>query len=199
MSESNPYRLLGIADDANFDEVQEARTRLLTEFATDDKQQQLIEMAYDNILMQRLKLRQDGKIKVPERIRYPERIVFTRPAQQAPTRPNRQWWRNLPINFSDSGLSALVFTATWLLYLALSTASQTDTSYAVALGLFATIYFLFRKIRVFWKAVLYSLGAVVAAILASASLEQLVAGQVSGGFTGGILFVILWLATVLLR
>ncbi|MBW4697378.1 MAG: CPP1-like family protein [Aphanocapsa lilacina HA4352-LM1] len=201
MSEPNPYHVLGIAEDALFEEVQEARVRLLSEFALDEKRQQTIEVAYDAILMQRLKQRQDGKIKVHERIRYADRTVVARPAQSAPAHPTQQWWRSLALSAPEAGVSALVFSAVWLLYLALSSsAPANDGSYAIALGLFATIYFLYRKIRVFWKAGLYALGGVVVAILASSSLASVWQNQpVPPGLTGFVLIAILWVVTLLAR
>ncbi|AGY60204.1 CPP1-like family protein [Gloeobacter kilaueensis] len=201
MSEPNPYHILGIAENAPFEEVQEARVRLLSEFALDEKRQRSIEIAYDAILMQRLKLRQDGKIKVKDGIRYADRTVVTRPAQTLPTRPARQWWRGLSVAAPEASISALVFSAIWLLYLALSSSTPgNDGSYAIALGLFATLYFLYRRIRVFWKAGLYALGAVVLAILASSSLASIWPGQaVPAGVTGFVLIAILWLVTLLAR
>jgi membrane-bound ClpP family serine protease len=199
MSDSNPYRLLGLTEDAPFEEVQEARARMLTEFAADDKQQQMVEIAYDNILMQRLKMRQDGKIKVPERIRYPERAVLLRPTQQQTSRPAQQWWRRLPINLSEAGVSGLIFGAIWLLYFALASTPQTDTSYAVVIGLLTTLYFLYRKTQVFWKAILYTLGALVLAEVVASSLQNLDVTHAYTGPIGIVLFVIFWLATILLR
>jgi hypothetical protein len=199
MSDSNPYRLLGLTEDAPFEEVQEARSRLLTEFAADDKRQQMVEIAYDNILMQRLKMRQDGKIKVPERIRYPERAVLLRPTQQQTARPTQQWWRRLPINLSEAGVSGLIFAAIWLLYLALASTPQTDTSYAVVIGLLTALYFLYRKTQIFWKAILYTLGALVLAEVVASSLQNLDVTHAYSGPIGVVLFAIFWLATVLLR
>lgn len=199
MSEPNPYRILGISENARFEEIQEAKMHLLEQYATDEKRQQAVEMAYDTILMQRLKMRQDGKIKVPERIRYPERTVFARPAQQPPARPVQQWWKQwlTNINVSDAGISALVFVAIWALYAALSVGAQGEPTYAIAIALFAVIYFLFRKIRVFWRAILYSLGALVVAVLVSESLLQYF--PAAGALKGAVLFAILWISTLLAR
>lgn len=199
MSEPNPYRILGISENARFEEIQEAKMHLLEQYATDEKRQQAVEMAYDTILMQRLKMRQDGKIKVPERIRYPERTVFARPAQQPPARPAQQWWKQwlTNINVSDAGISALVFVAIWALYTALSVGTQGEPTYAIAIALFAVIYFLFRKIRVFWRAILYSLAALVVAVLVSESLLQYF--PAAGALKGAVLFAILWISTLLVR
>jgi Protein CHAPERONE-LIKE PROTEIN OF POR1-like len=76
MSQPTPYERLGIGVDASFEEIQAAKQRLQSssgdQHAIDD-----IEAAYDSILMDRLKMRQEGKISVPEGIRFPEKSVQT--------------------------------------------------------------------------------------------------------------------------
>ncbi len=76
MSEQTPYELLGVPESASFDEIQEAKKRLMTTVNQEDGSRvEAIEAAYDAVLMHRLRMRQEGKIKVPERIRFPERTV----------------------------------------------------------------------------------------------------------------------------
>ncbi len=81
MSDQNPYEKLGVSEDASFDEIQEARNRLLEQHGGDGKNLEMIEAAYDAILMERLRMRQEGKIKVPERIRFPEMRVQSLPKE----------------------------------------------------------------------------------------------------------------------
>ncbi|MCA6538857.1 MAG: CPP1-like family protein, partial [Pseudanabaena sp. M037S2SP2A07QC] len=69
MSEPTPYEKLGVNDEASFEEVRDARDRLLRENEGDESQQEIIEVAYDAILMDRLRARKEGKIAVPDRIR----------------------------------------------------------------------------------------------------------------------------------
>ena len=45
MSEPTPYQLLEVDEDASFDEVQEARTRLAEQYSGDMKRLELIEAA----------------------------------------------------------------------------------------------------------------------------------------------------------
>ncbi|WP_179139837.1 CPP1-like family protein, partial [Brachyspira hyodysenteriae] len=63
MSEQNPYEKLGVTQDATFDEIQDARSRLLQQYSGDPKHLEIVEAAYDTILMDRLRMRQEGKIK----------------------------------------------------------------------------------------------------------------------------------------
>ncbi|HEY9891193.1 MAG TPA: CPP1-like family protein, partial [Candidatus Sericytochromatia bacterium] len=74
MSDQNPYEKLGVTEDASFDEIQDAKGRLLQQHRGDQKLIESVEAAYDAIIMDRLRMRQEGKIKVPERIRFPEKL-----------------------------------------------------------------------------------------------------------------------------
>ena len=93
MSEPTPYDKLGVDDEASFEEVRDARDRLLREHEGDESQQEAIEVAYDAILMDRLRARKEGKITVPDRIRYPERLATPSPAaaQTSPQRRAPSW------------------------------------------------------------------------------------------------------------
>jgi Protein CHAPERONE-LIKE PROTEIN OF POR1-like len=77
MSQPNPYERLGIDESASFEEIQAAKQRLQEEHSNDPQLAEAIEMAYDSILMERLKLRQEGKINIPEGIRFPEKSLQT--------------------------------------------------------------------------------------------------------------------------
>lgn len=80
MSEQTPYQQLRVSENATFEEIQESRNLLMQEYNGDRQKIEAIEAAYDAILMQRLKLRQEGKIKVPDRIRFAEKVAETPPA-----------------------------------------------------------------------------------------------------------------------
>jgi hypothetical protein len=58
----NPYERLGISPDASFDEVQAAKQARLAEVGEDPISRARIEAAYDAVLMERLKDRQQGKV-----------------------------------------------------------------------------------------------------------------------------------------
>ncbi len=53
MSDQNNYEKLGVTEDATFDEIQDARSRLLQQYSGDRKHLETIEAAYDAILMER--------------------------------------------------------------------------------------------------------------------------------------------------
>ena len=58
----NPYERLGISPDASFDDVQAAKQARLSEVGEDPMSRARIEAAYDAVLMERLKERQQGKV-----------------------------------------------------------------------------------------------------------------------------------------
>jgi len=59
MSDQSPYEKLGVSEDASFDEIQDARNRLFEQYSGDSKSVEIIEAAYDAILMDRLRMRQE--------------------------------------------------------------------------------------------------------------------------------------------
>ena len=92
MSDQNPYEKLGVSEDASFDEIQDARNRLLEQHGGEGNDREFIEAAYDAILMDRLRMRQEGKITVPERIRFPEMRVSSPQPESPIPRENSPIW-----------------------------------------------------------------------------------------------------------
>ena len=73
MSEQNPYEQLGVTENSSFEEIQAAKKRLYDRHGNDSTVLEEVEIAYDSIIMDRLRLRQEGKIKVPA---VQKRFVF---------------------------------------------------------------------------------------------------------------------------
>ncbi len=151
MSEQEPYQLLGVPEDASFEEIKAARDQLMGVLLEDEQQQQRVEQAYDAILMQRLRLRKEGKITVPEGIRFPERQEPPAPpVRPRPTLPN---WIDTPSR-ADT-LLTLGLMSTLVLLSAID--QQSYPSWQLALAILASIYLLYRKQRKFGRALLFSL------------------------------------------
>ncbi len=66
-SAPTPYERLGIAADASFDAVQAARQARLDEAGDDPLARSRVEAAYDSVLMDRLKERQQGRVSTAAR------------------------------------------------------------------------------------------------------------------------------------
>lgn len=66
-SGSDPYQQLGVTLDASFDDVQAARQQRLSEVEDDPIARARVEAAYDAILMNRLRERQQGRVSTAAR------------------------------------------------------------------------------------------------------------------------------------
>ena len=204
MSEQNPYQQLGVGEDASFDEIQSAKTRLSQQYREDNKVLESIEMAYDAIIMERLKMRQEGRIKVPDRIRFPERTIEKPPIPTSlplPSSPSwLQGWIDSP-SVKEILLPALVF-ALLAGGALLATSNQILPTLLVG-GVFANVYFLNRKEGRFGRSLLISLGILLIGVSLGAVLPGLL-GSLSLPVSGEVIsclisFVIFWMDSSFLR
>lgn len=202
MAEMSPYQVLGVSEEASFEEIQSARARLLASLGVDEQQQERVEQAYDAILMQRLRLRKEGKIAVPDRIRYAEQRAArpeTEPSLPRPAAQNPPWisrWLDSP-SAPDMLWPAVLLGGLvgWVVL-----APDEYPSLQLALGLMACIYFLYRKERRFLRAFLLALaGLSLGLMLAYAIALPLTGGDAPGALLVGITFAVMWLVTSFLR
>lgn len=202
MREESYYEVLGVGEDASFDEIKRAKDRLVGECQDDQKRIELIEAAYDSVLMERLRMRQEGKIPVPDRIRFPERQV-TAPAAEPDNRstaPAPDWLQN----FLDTpSRNDILWPGGAMLVTALVGVSAPPIG--LALGIGVCIYFLTRKERKFGRAVLLTFGGFFAGVVVGSLLGGLMAGQLgmlglsTDAFAMIITLVVLWLVSSFLR
>ncbi|GAB4239471.1 MAG: CPP1-like family protein [Stanieria sp.] len=208
MNEQNPYERLNVTENASFEEIQNAKKKLKEQYSQDTKVLESIEAAYDAIIMDRLRLRQEGKIKVPERIRFPERLVET-PSDSTPINQKNspQWLKNL----LDTPSQAEIIwpTGIYLVLAAIAVLAQsTEASLLpllMALGFMSNIYFLNRKENKFPRSLLISLVVLLAGIGLGNGLAQLLFSQTGGTvlnveqFASVLTFCLFWLASCFLR
>lgn len=225
MSDQNVhYKTLGLTEASSFEEVQSARKRLVADYENEPQKKEGIEAAYDAILMERLRLRQEGKIKVPDRIRFAEKqakpII---PAASNSSSPlgGGQWFSDLldqPESSSQLLWPTIIFATlaglSWVLGSpqgagsASQVASQgaLGASLALALGMMCTVYFLNQKTRQLWRsvglsaiglAVGFGLGVVVDLVLKSQG-TQLMPQQLSS-LSASITLLALWFITGFVR
>jgi hypothetical protein len=206
MTEQNPYEQLGVTESSSFEDIQAAKSRLRAECQGSEEQLRKIDSAYDAVLMDRLRLRQEGKIKVPDRIRFPEKLAEP-PSTPAVNLPKQSpaWMQKLvdtparadillPLGV-NVGLSALVLFA------------PTAIQIALIGGVGAAFYFLYRKERKLGRAVLLTfvgllLGLLVGSFaygLLGGVLASLPIGIGSDTFASVLTFLILWLISSFLR
>jgi hypothetical protein len=209
MSEQNPYQKLGVSEDASFDEIQEVRNRLLEQHSGDATRLEAIEAAYDAILMERLRMRQEGKIKVPERIRFPERLVQA-PPKEIPT-PGEQSPAWLQKILDKPTKMEVVIPGAW--YLGLSTISvlypgvgDQILQLTLVVGVGVSIYFLNRKQGKFGRAVLFTLVGLIVGLIFGSLIANwfLVPTQQfiflsTNQFSTVMTFILLWLISSFLK
>ncbi|UBF26563.1 CPP1-like family protein [Kovacikia minuta CCNUW1] len=212
MSSQNPYEQLGVTEASSFDEIQDARNRLFAEYEGDRKQQELVEAAYDAVLMDRLRLRQEGKIKVPDRIRFPEKTVKPPPSPSpAPTASNSTWLQRLVDTPSqkDILLPAGVMTAltagVFLIPSPSEVAQQQLLQFLLVLGVGLSFYFLFRKERKLGRSVLLALAGLIVGLSLGYMVSYLLKAQLLGiglppeALAAAATFLVLWLVSSFLR
>lgn len=203
MSDQSPYEELGLTEAASFDEIQDARKRLVEAHAGDRKRVEVVEAAYDAILMDRLRMRQEGKIKVPDRIRFPEKLTPP-PAAVAPppATPSSAWLQKVFALDTPSRSDVLWPAALFAGFAGLSIYAP---GLALALGVGSSLYFLNRKERKFGRAVLLTVVGATVGIVAGVQLYPLLQSllsQVSIGpnpFAAWVTFLLLWLISSFLR
>ncbi|MGB3493626.1 MAG: CPP1-like family protein [Elainellaceae cyanobacterium] len=209
MSAENHYETLGVDDNSSFEEIRDARDRILADCKEDESRSEAIEMAYDAILMERLRMRQEGKIKVPDRIRFPERVVEV-PAKptSAPSRQGPEWVKRLLDTPSRNDIlwPALAFSAAAMLSVFSSGSGEGGSqSFGIALGVILTLFFVNRKENKFLRAFLLTMvglvvGVTVGEYLGGAAEAQLEALSLTAeGFASIVTLFVFWLISSFLR
>ncbi len=157
MSELNPYEKLGVTEDASFEQIQKAKNNLNQEYKDNPPVLESIEVAYNTIIMQRLRLRQEGKIKVPEQIRFPEKIEKASPPPKILSNPTTDkisnWFTNLldQPDMKEVSLQGLIF-------LVLITVSIFDNNpemlpLLLTVGVGTSLFISYRKDKLFWRSI----------------------------------------------
>ena len=211
MTDKSSYEKLGLTEDASFEEIQQARKRLTDQYSGDRHRVETIEAAYDAVLMDRLRLRQEGKIKVPDGIRFPERTTPPQPSG-APTPTNQapEWLQ--PFIDTPSRSDILWPTSTFLvgIFIVLIGFKIYPTSVnpyalqlALAIGAGSSIYFLNRKEGKFGRSVMLTLGGLFGGLILGGLAGSLLANfgilNDTNQFAVLVTFFVLWLVSSFLR
>jgi hypothetical protein len=208
MSDQNPYEKLGVTEDASFDEIQDAKGRLMQQYSGDQKLLESVEAAYDAVIMDRLRMRQEGKIKVPERIRFPEKVSQSPPSfTQTPVNRSPAWLQRLLDTPTSKELlwpavSFLVLSSVTVFY---RTPDESILPFLLALGVGCNVYFLNRKEGQLGRAVLLTLAGLLVGVGLGTLLGGLLTAQLvaiaftTEQFATLVTFVVLWLISSFLR
>lgn len=208
MSEQNNYEKLGVSEEATFDEIQDARSRLLDQHSGDRKHLESIEAAYDAILMERLRMRQEGKIKVPEGIRFAERLAQSSPKENpVPAKQSPAWLQNLrdTPSLKDILLPGGLFLGLSALSVLYTAAGGQILQFALIVGVGVSVYFLNRKEQKFGRAVLLTISGLIIGLVAGGLVGSLLQDQLATiqltveQFSTVLTFILLWIISSFLK
>lgn len=208
MSDQTNYEKLGVTEDATFDEIQEARSRLLQQYSGDRKRLETVEAAYDAILMERLRMRQEGKIKVPEGIRFAERLSQIPPKEsQAPAKQSPAWLQNLrdTPSLTDVVLPGGLFLGLSALCVFYTAAGLQILQLELIVGVGLSVYFINRKEQKLGRAVLLTVLGLITGLVAGGLVGSLLQAQLASltltveQFSTVLTFILLWIISSFLR
>ncbi|MEO1403537.1 MAG: CPP1-like family protein [Cyanobacteria bacterium J06635_1] len=212
MSNQNAYETLGLDEASSFEEVQAARQRLVKECEDNPQRKEAVEAAYDSILMERLRMRQEGKIKVPDRIRYAEKQAEKVAAAKAAATSSKsspptwlQDWLDTP-GRNDILWPSAIYLSLAVLSWFTATAEGTGASVMLGFGVALCAYFLNRKEHKFWRSILLAAGALLLGLLLGFAFLALLKGQgvavaeaQVSAIAAIIAFIFMWFASSFLR
>jgi hypothetical protein len=205
LSDNNPYEKLGLPQTASFEEIQEAKQRLVERFQDDTKAVESIEAAYDAIIMERLKMRQEGRIKVPEGIRFAEREYEVRANPTPISTPTPPVWLRDLLD-KPSPREILINGAVFVVLSLVTIFGDIQLlTFLISMGFFANIYLLNRKEQRFGRAFLLSLIGLTVGVGLGTVLANLLNIQSFGlswtveQFAALVTFCLFWLTSSFLR
>lgn len=176
MADQTPYEKLGVSESASFDEIQATRDRRLAGLAADAPERTAIETAYDAILMERLRLRQEGKIKVPERIRFAEQPVVEAKKLPSFPRPTTPGWASRLFDKPQSQelLTSSVYFGSLLAIALIPRLQPSLLQLLLVAGTGGSVWLVTRKENHFGRAALFSFLALIAGLLLGSAIAGLI-------------------------
>lgn len=209
MNEPSPYQRLGVTEAATFEEIQEAKKRLTQQYQDNAQMLESVETAYDAVIMDRLRRRQEGRIKVPDRIRFPEQITeYKQSAIAQASKGSPSWLRNLLDKPSTGDIlipGTIYVILSILTVVASSGKGDSLLGLLMAIASFVAVYFIYRKEKRFGRALLLSLGGLVVGVSIGYALFSGLQGSnikltlESEQIAAIAAYIILWLMTSFLR
>jgi hypothetical protein len=204
MSEQTPYEKLQVSEEASFEEIQAARDRLIAADKGEGKQREAIEAAYDAILMDRLRRRQEGKIKVPERIRFAERLSEEAAPKPAQSRLNQSpaWLQGLLDTPTAKDLLIPSVSYLGLGGIGLYTNPPDALALLLALGVGFNLVWLNRKQQKLGRAFLITIVALIAGALIGTAILQIAPtplGLSGDKFICLLILLVFWLISCFVR
>ena len=111
----DPYTLLGLSQDATFEQVQAAKARCIAEVDGDDQARARVEAAYDAVLMARLRGRQQGQVSPAAATASQREEGVGSASLTGPSFPGTSVLQKLRTNLPDPSQSLASLTPQWSL------------------------------------------------------------------------------------
>ncbi len=181
---TDPYQKLGVAHDASFDDVQQARQSRLDEVSDDPMERARVEAAYDAILMDRLKERQQGRLSSAARTASQKEQTA---AAERSVLPSLRSTPSFPLPKLSSPSASLLPTLAMaegrerlfplathgVLLVLLLALPQASPAMLLALGCLATVFNLLRRKVKFGRAIGWTLVLLLLGLLLGNLLVEL--------------------------
>ncbi|KAL5976536.1 hypothetical protein ACLOJK_020869 [Asimina triloba] len=143
MNIKDPYKRLGISQEASEEEIQAARNFLVNKYAGHKPSVDAIESAHDKIIMQKFYERKNPKINVKKKVRE---VTQSRVVQAVTSRfvtPSTAFIIKTVIAFAVLGALTVLFP------------TEDGPTVQVAISLLAAIYFIYERLKSMLRAFLY--------------------------------------------
>ena len=111
----DPYALLGLSQDATFEQVQSAKARCIAEVDGDDQARARVEAAYDSVLMSRLRNRQQGQVSPAAATASQREDGLGSLPVSGPSFPGTSVLQKIRTNLPDPSQSLASFAPQWSL------------------------------------------------------------------------------------
>lgn len=189
----DPYRRLGISNEASEDEIQAARNFLIQRYAGHKPSVDAIESAHDKIIMQKFYERKNPKINIKKKVREVSQSKYV----QAITSRFRTPSKNIIIKTS---IAFVVLGALTVLF-----PTEEGPTLQVAISLIITMYFIYDRLKNKLHAFLYGAGAFIFSwLLGTFLMVSLIPPIIKGPrslevSTSLITYVLLWVSSTYLR
>ncbi|MFS8010435.1 putative protein CHAPERONE-LIKE PROTEIN OF POR1 [Helianthus anomalus] len=189
----DPYKRLGISNEASEDEIQSARNFLVQKYAGHKPSVDAIESAHDKIIMQKFYERKNPKINVKKKMRE---VSQSRVVQAVTSR-----FRTPATNFIiKTSIAFVVLAALTVLF-----PTEEGPTLQVAISLFTTIYFIHDRLKSKLRAFLYGVGTFAVSWLLGTFLMVSVIPPILKGprslevTTSLVTYVLLWVSSTYLK
>lgn len=143
----DPYRRLGISEEASGDEIQAARNFLISKYGWHKPSAEAIEKAHNKIIMQKFHEKRNPKIDIKKKVRDVKQSWFIQAVTGMFKAPATKFILKSSLAFIALGVLTVLFP------------TEDGPTVQVLLSLIATIYLIHERLKKKFRALVYGIGA----------------------------------------